>query len=58
MTFLLAFAAIYYLIGVVGSHKLTMKAAGEDYVQSGLVAFISLFWPITLLWTYIREASR
>jgi hypothetical protein len=45
-----------YLICVVGSYKLAMTAVGEDYVAKPLVVFLSLFWPITLFYTYLKAA--
>lgn len=56
MIYLIAFAAVYYLIGVVGSFKIGMRAA-QGTVSPLLMAPICIFWPVMLLWTYIKEAS-
>jgi hypothetical protein len=56
MIYLLAFAAIYYLIGLVGSYKLGM--ATDPTISPVILSIVSVFWPIALFFVYCKAASK
>lgn len=53
---LLVILAGFYAICAVGSYKLAIAAVGEDYEGKSLLRVISLFWPISLFYVYLKAA--
>lgn len=56
MIYVIAVAAIYYLVALVGSYKLGRDA--DPDVSRVLLAIVSAFWPLALFITYAKAASR